>query len=100
NTGSNSVQVWRGNGTGGFTLGNTLSVGAGQSPVAVAVGDFNADARPDIAVADRDLNNVKVFLANTTGGFGTPSTLSPGNSPRSIMATDFNQDGKLDLLVG
>src|SRR5262249_12992914 len=45
-------------------------------------------------------NNVKVYLANTTGGFNNPTTLSPGNGPWTVEAADINRDGFQDLLVG
>jgi len=38
----------------------------GSNPFSVAVGDFNADGRPDLVVANGDTNNVSVLL-NTTG---------------------------------
>ena len=100
NTGANTVQVWRGNGLGAFTLANTLTMTAGSAPVAAASADLNADNRPDLVVANRDANNVKVYLANTSGGFNSPTTLTPGNGPRSVALADLNKDGKLDLIVG
>jgi hypothetical protein len=99
-TGVNTVQVFRGDGLGAFTLNTTLTQGAGSSPVAVASADINADNRPDLIVANRDGDNVKVYLANTSGGFLAPTTLSPGNGPRSLALADLNKDGKLDLVVG
>jgi hypothetical protein len=38
---------------------------AGRGPVSVAVGDFNGDGLPDLAVADFVSNNVSVLINNT-----------------------------------
>jgi len=47
------------------------SYAAGTNPRSVAVGDFNADGRPDLAVANYFSNNVSVLL-NTGSGFPPP----------------------------
>ena len=39
--------------------------GAGSFPYSVAVGDFNGDHKPDLAVANSDSNNVSVLINNT-----------------------------------
>jgi hypothetical protein len=100
NRDSASVQIWRGDGLGGFTLNLTLSTGSATGPVFVRARDLNGDNRPDLAVCLNYTNQVKVYLANTTGGFNTPSTLSPGNGPLTVEAADINRDGFIDLLVG
>jgi hypothetical protein len=66
---------------------------------AMAVGDFNGDGKPDLAVTNSGANGVNVFL-NSDGGLSAVSA-SPatGASPTSIAAADFNGDGKLDLAV-
>ena len=38
---------------------------AGSGPRSVAVGDFNGDGLPDLAVANRFSNNVSVLINNT-----------------------------------
>jgi hypothetical protein len=38
----------------------------GNVPESVAVGDFNGDGRPDLAIADRRSNAVSVQLTRTT----------------------------------
>ena len=39
--------------------------GAGTFRYSVAVGDFNGDHKPDLAVANSDSNNVSVLINNT-----------------------------------
>ncbi|HEY2015343.1 MAG TPA: VCBS repeat-containing protein, partial [Bryobacteraceae bacterium] len=69
--------------------------------MSVAVADFNGDGVSDFAVANRNSNNVTVFLGDGSGGF-SPASGSPfavGTSPTAIAAADFNKDGKPDLAV-
>ena len=65
----------------------------------MAVGDFNGDGKPDLAVTNSGANGVNVFL-NSGGGLSAVSAIpATGDSPSSIAAADFNGDGKLDLAV-
>jgi hypothetical protein len=65
----------------------------------VAVGDFNGDARPDLAIANQFSNNVSVLLGTGTGNFAAAAS-SPepvGARPRWVAVGDFNGDGRPDL---
>ena len=57
---SNNVAVLLG-GPGGTFTGPT-NFPAGDDPESVAVGDFNADGAPDLAVANRLSDDVSVLL--------------------------------------
>jgi hypothetical protein len=77
---------------------------AGSFPFSVAVGDFNEDGSPDLAVANSNLLNqqsasVGVFLGNGQGGLHPMVSYSVGKTPRAVVAADFNNDGHLDLAV-
>jgi hypothetical protein len=65
----------------------------------MAVGDFNGDGQPDVAVINSGANGVNVFL--NKGGCPSAVSASPatGAGPISIAAADFNGDGNLDLAV-
>jgi uncharacterized repeat protein (TIGR01451 family) len=71
----------------------------GTSPAGIAVGDFNGDGKPDIAVANTGSSNVSILLGNGDGTFQPAVNYSAGNSPSGIALGDFNGDGKLDLAV-
>jgi hypothetical protein len=75
----------------------TYSPGGG--PGIVAVGDFNGDGIPDLAVPHRAGNSVSVYLGTGAGTFGTQVSYATGVSPGGIAAGDFNGDGNLDLVV-
>jgi len=66
NAGGGYVDIWQGNALGGFgtSAAYTITAAAGLSDI--AVGDFDGDAKPDIAVGEPGpLSEVEVFL-NTT----------------------------------
>src|SRR4051794_9041940 len=70
---------------------------AGASPVASAVGDFNNDGRPDIAVTTPGAGTVSTLLGNGDSTFQAPVSSPAGASPQAIIAADFNGDGNLDV---
>jgi hypothetical protein len=124
NKGSSSVSILLGqtspNGTapnGTFLppaapLAATYATGA--SPVGVAVGDFNADGKPDLAVTyatDSSSNSVSILLGNGDGSFGTAKNFPAGSGPVGIVAAAFagsNADlavadesgNNVDILIG
>jgi hypothetical protein len=55
--------VLLGNGDGTFRWAQTF--GVALAPFSVAVGDFNGDMRPDLAVANQNSNSVSVLINNT-----------------------------------
>ncbi|MBW6487095.1 MAG: VCBS repeat-containing protein [Syntrophobacterales bacterium] len=71
----------------------------------LAVGDFNGDGRPDLALAavvysSQSPGIVQVFIQDAAkpGAFLLPQNYGGGYTPHSIAGGDFNGDGKLDLV--
>jgi VCBS repeat-containing protein len=95
------VLVLVGGGDGTFGTASEVSSIAGSGPAAVAVGDFNGDQDPDLAVANQDpgFNSVSVLLGDTDAGFSDPNNVGVGDGPSSIAVRDFNHDLKPDLAV-
>src|SRR5271163_1992819 len=94
----NLLLIQSGNGDGTFTqfCETPLPFFGSQS---IAVGDFNGDGQPDVAVINSGANGVNVLL-NGGGCLSVVNTIpATGLGPSSIAAADFNGDGKLDLAV-
>ncbi len=73
--------------------------GTGRDPNSVAVGDFNADGKLDLAVANQSSNTVSVLLGAGNGTFAVKTDYVTGDEPYSVAIGDFNRDGKPDLAV-
>src|SRR5438445_3782283 len=95
---SGSFSVLLGNGDGTFQ--SAVNYDAGTNPVSVAVGDFNGDGKPDLAVVNSGSTNLAVLLGKADGTFQSAVNYDTGTSPNSVAVGDFNGDGKLDLVVG
>jgi len=74
-------------------------VTVGLNPYSVAVGDFNGDGKPDLAVANNSSNTVSILLGNGDGTFTPAASPATGGKPYSVAVGDFNGDGKPDLAV-
>src|SRR5207247_350865 len=82
---------------GVFTPPVNFSVGA--NPRSVAVGDFNADGKGDLAVTNVASSNVSIRLGNGDGTFAAAVNYGAGTNPESVAIADFNGDGKGDLVI-
>ena len=72
----------------GFLAPLPFGNGGGDFPNSVAVGDFDRDGTPDLAVANV-INNVSVLLGNGDGSFGPATGYHAGDSPQSLTVGVF-----------
>jgi VCBS repeat-containing protein len=97
-----TVQVLLGGDKGTFSAPTEFAVGA--YPVSVAVGHFNHDSDPDLAVANNGSGNVSVLLGQQEAdgvpvSFGAATNLATGDVPWSVAVGDFDRDSNDDLAV-
>jgi hypothetical protein len=103
-----TVSIRLATGAGGFANAPDLTFGASASARFVAVGDFNGDGKPDLAVAKQSFDSmgnmgsvhtVAIFLGNGTGAFDPAQEVAVGVNPVFVAVRDFNGDGKPDLAI-
>jgi hypothetical protein len=95
---SPGLAVLVGNGDGTFSY-NLVPTGQYTEPAGLAVGDFNGDGNPDVAVSDY-YGSLLLFYGNGAGTFTLlPSNYLPVQGAIGIVSSDFNGDGKADLAV-
>jgi len=70
-----------------------------NGPRAVAIGDLNGDAKPELATANVT-RTVSVLLNKGDGSFKARRNYPAGGVPTSVAIGDLNGDGKLDLATG
>jgi hypothetical protein len=95
-----SVIILLGNGDGSFQIGQ--SYGFGFSPTGLAIGDFDGDGHPDLAVigSPNPQGMVTVVLGNGDGTFQAGRNYAVAQrQATSVAVADFNGDGHLDLVV-
>lgn len=72
---------------------------AGNTPKSAAIGDFNNDGIPDLAVANNYSNNVSILIGKGGGTFEAAVNYNTGFGSASVITGDFNLDGNVDLAV-
>jgi hypothetical protein len=93
-----SVSVLLGNGAGAFTPAAGSAPESTRQPGALAVADFNSDAKLDLVVATLG-DGVFVLKGDGAGGFSAPTQVFEQGTG-GVAAADLNGDGKADLALG
>ena len=87
------------------TFAANVDVMSGEDTHAIAIGDLNGDAAPDLAVLDHNSTSVTVFLSTTAIGAAAPSFTAgdggfiTGNGPVAVAISDLNGDDLADIVV-
>lgn len=70
-------------------------------PLAIAVGDFNHDGIPDLAVVSDCCSQagVSILLGRGDGTFQPGVLYATGDQPFSVATVDLDRDGNLDLAI-
>lgn len=97
------VSVLLGNGDGSFKAPATYAAG-GVARGGVAIGDFNGDGKPDLAIAQFQAINstqsaVDILINKGDGTFKPFYAIGVRPGARAVTVGDFNKDGKTDLAV-
>lgn len=101
-SGSHAIRVYESDGSGKFTevAPDKTGLTASGDAVACAVGDYDSDGQPDLAVAFRDR---VVLYRNLGSGKFEDTTKAAGiqslNRPAGVLFLDFDHDGDVDLYV-
>ncbi|MDC0711573.1 FG-GAP-like repeat-containing protein [Stigmatella sp. ncwal1] len=102
-----SVLLGQGNGTFAPAINTTANVNNKEfrQPRGVAVGDFNLDGWPDVAVSSNLGYSMAVLLGKPVDATGTysaftiSSILAAGTSVGSLTGVDLDGDGRQDLVA-
>lgn len=71
----------------------------GDSPQAIAFGDFDGDQNLDVVVANANSNSVSVLLGQGDGSLSTARHFAAGLQPSQLAVGDLDGDHILDLAV-
>ena len=99
-----AISIALGDGKGNFTAGPNSPISSrGNAPYGIAIGDFNGDGIPDLAVDYYFSGTEDILLGNGDGTFTFTTDpafpVAVGSFPRSVVTADFNGDSTADIAI-
>ena len=98
NKDSEDVTILLGDGRGHFRPAPGSPFSAGHCPNDIAVGDFNGDQKPDLAIVNHDTPYLTLLLGDGQGRFTaapkSPFTTQSKPHPHGLAAADFRSSRK------
>jgi len=83
----------------GDVFKNASDVPTGSKPQAIAIGDLNGDAIPDVVTANGGSDDVSILLGNGDGTFRPHEEYGDMVAPQRVVIADFNGDARPDIVV-
>jgi hypothetical protein len=103
NQNSNTFSFFKNNSTPGtITLAPKIDFNITGRPHGGIITDVDGDAKPDIVIANMDINTISVFRNTTTGvnvSFAPAVSFTTAGTPFNVTAVDLDGDAKKDLVV-
>jgi len=97
-SGSDTVQVFWGNGDGTFTtIGNPMPVGT--FPSSVAANDVDEDTIMDVLVSNSSTNDISLLKGLGARQFAPAVSIAVGSQPAQVFVRDINDDRHLDIVT-
>lgn len=95
----NTLTLLLNNGDATFTAASNSPLPTGTTPAGVAIADFNADNRADLAVTNTGVDSVGIYFGLGAGQFAPRFELpaAPNGQPGAIVATDLDNNGSPDI---
>ena len=87
NSGANSVSILLGKGDGTFQPQVVFTGNIGNSPYPVAVGDFNGDGLPDLAIANYADNTASILLGVQAETLTVTDVTVTGQGTHNVLAS-------------
>ncbi|MEX1275436.1 MAG: FG-GAP-like repeat-containing protein [Bacteroidota bacterium] len=104
NADDNTVSVYRNTGSVGvIMLGARQDIAAGTTPHSIAVGDFDADGKQDLAFVNSTGLSFSILQNTSTSGvisFAARRDYALPADPKGLALGDFDADGGIDVAVG